>query len=342
MADAQSLLDEGLQILASGAGFARSAQLMSKAIATFPQNTEASYWKAKLLFATEQVPAGLECLHAALRRGPHLAQHATLQALVCSASEEYATAAGLLRRAAAAAPNDAAVHFELGICAHQQCQYRAAVQSYSRALALHYPQAYLVLANRADCLHSLGKVTEALQDLDLSLTAAPECAAALQIRASVQLTLGRPELAHRDFSAAIQLAPGPKASSELYCRRALCYGQLDEADLERAQQADPSNPTPWWYRASVLSRQGRILEAISHLATWIDANPNHKDSVNIRSMRAEYYASLSNWTAAVVDYQAVVQRLASGPAKGAYGAYQRRLRVLQAQERKAAAQAVAA
>jgi len=317
--EARGLLTEGLELMAVTNSPLRSVELFTRAIDTYPRLAEASFWKAKGLFILNEDSSAVECLEDALAQKPTVVERLKLQACVCYARNDDQKASQLLEAALQHAPQDPSVHFELGFCYHGLQQFARAVACYSRALELGYSRTFVLLANRANCLFRVGKVSACLRDLEASLAISPQYELALRTRAFVNLQLGDPQQAHRDYTAIIASSPSPRAISDAYCNRAFCFGDMEEADIESARTADPTNPEPVRFKASVLVNRGAVPEAIALMTTWIAANAAHKELAHQLAFRGELFASLNDWGAAIADYQGAVAAVAGGAVGVNYG-----------------------
>eukprot|EP00667_Euglena_gracilis_P010797 EG_transcript_11011 len=317
--EAQGLLAQGLALMTDSNTPQHSVALFSQAIALYPRLTEASFWKAKGLFIMSQESLAVVCLQDAIKQKPSEVERMKLQACLFYAQNNDAEASKVLQRALRRAPSDASIHFELGFCYHGLQQFSRAVDCYTRALELKYHRTFVLLANRANCLFRVGKTTEALEDLEASLAISQYYELALRTRAFVNINIGNPELAYRDYTTIIEHSTTPKVVSDAYCNRAFCYGDMDEADIEKAREADPTNPEPVRYKASILVNRDNTPEAIAQMTAWINANPTHKDCAFQRAFRAELYASASASHLAVRDYSDAIDALVGCPATLTYG-----------------------
>jgi len=312
--EARLLLNEGLSLMSATNYPIESIGLFTKAIDLCPTLAEASFWKAKGLFILNNEPAAVVCLEAALARKPALVDQMKLQACLQYANGDDLTASRILEIALQKAPNDASLHFELGFCCHGLLQFNRAINSYSRALELKYQRSFVLLANRANCLFRVGKVKESLEDLEASLRISPSYELALRTRAFVHMHLGNPGDAHQDYTTIIENSTSPKIKSDAYCNRAFCYGEMDEEDMEKALATDPTNPEPVRYKASVLANRGCLTEAVECVTAWLAANLTHKERYSQLAFRAEVYALLGEFRAAMEDYREAIHLLLKNKA----------------------------
>jgi len=280
-------------------------QLFQRALQLYPGLTEASYWLAKVLLILKTDKEAELCLTHALRQRPSPVDEIKLRACLLYTKNDDLHASQLLERALELAPDDACLHFELGFCYHGMQEFVKAITSYTQALQLRYHRVFVLLANRANCLHWCGRLDEALRDLQQSLAISPHYELALRTRAHVYMDVGHLDAASEDFTSILQQCPNqdPRPLSNAYFHRALCRIPTDEADLTAAQRADPTNLDPVQHHTILLAQQHRIPEAVACLTAWIDANPESPDLVDQYVFRAELHEKEPNLDAAVADYE---------------------------------------
>eukprot|EP00667_Euglena_gracilis_P003253 EG_transcript_3263 len=306
---AERLLRQGQTLMEAVLSPVGCVELFHEAIRLYPGLTEASYWLAKVLLILKRDAEAVDCLHYALRQRPSPVNESKLKAcLLYTQSDDY-QASKLLEAALALAPHDPCIHFELGFCYHGMQEFVKAISSYSRALHLQYNRVFVLLANRANCLHWCGRMEDALQDLKRSLDISPHYELALRTRAHVFIDVGNMDAACDDLTNIIDHCADPRAVSNAYFHRALCRLPVDEADLDRARRVDPTNLDPVQHHASMLVQANRLPEAIAILTEWIEGNPNHPDLADQLIFRAEIYERGFELDSAIEDYKRAVASL---------------------------------
>eukprot|EP00667_Euglena_gracilis_P003587 EG_transcript_3596 len=312
--EARRLVAQGVAHMANSNVPHPSLELFGQAITLYPKFADASLWMAKGLFIEGQEPAAVRCLEAAVRQRPPTVDRLKLQACLNCAEHNDVKASHLLEAALQSAPTDSTIHYELGFSYHSLLKFPQAVRCYTRALELRYERTFVLLANRANCFFRMGKVDEAMQDVERSLAINKHYELALRTRALVNAQLGKPDLVYRDYSTIIDHSANRKARSDAYCSRAFCFGDMNEADLRKAQEADPTNPEPMRCKTSILLARGRVSDAIAELSHWIEANPRHRDIHIQFAFRAELAASLHDLPQAMEDYRHAIRALLRAPS----------------------------
>eukprot|EP00667_Euglena_gracilis_P004239 EG_transcript_4257 len=341
---AQQLVAEGLLHMTTRNIPQPSLELFEQAFMLYPKYADASFWMAKCLLTDGQEKAAVRCLELGIRQLPPVVERLKLQACLNCAQQNDAKASRLLELALPSAPLDASLHFELGFCYHGLQKYPQAIHCYTRALELRYERTFVLLANRANCLFHIGRSQEALEDLERSLAINCFYDLALRTRAIISTHLGKPDLAFQDYSTVIDHSTSVRARSDAYCSRALCFGNVDEADLQRAQEADPTNPEPMRCKTAVLLGRGQVTDAVAEVTKWIDTNGMHPDVHVQLAYRGELFATVHDLARAMDDYRLAIQALLRTPygllssnqqASDRLLSYRERLRNLTEQHRQA-------
>ena len=132
---------------------------------------------------------------------------------------------------AAANPDDARIHNNLGAALTRTDRIEEAIPQFEKALELN-PQYNLVHGNLASALMKAGRTDEALRQYQMALEAYPESAELHNSFGSVLESQGHLELATREFARAIELNPG---FAEAHNNLGLAY--LSTGEREQAGQA---------------------------------------------------------------------------------------------------------
>jgi tetratricopeptide (TPR) repeat protein len=179
--------------------------------------------------------------------------------------KKFADAADAWKKALEIQPDEASVHYNLGLSLFQSGQAADAIEHYRRALQLspEYPEAH---NNLGSALSSLGRLDEAIGyfqravDLDATRTSAQMNLAATLAR------MGRFEEAIPHFEIAIQREPdNPEMRNGLGWALART-GRLEEAiaHLEKAAAAKPEIAEYQLNLGRTLAEMSRFREAIPH------------------------------------------------------------------------------
>ena len=97
-------------------------------------------------------------------------------------------------------------------------------------------------------------------------------------------TLGRPDLAARDFTNALSIKPD---DSHAYNGRGMAkaaLGRFDEAlaDFNRSLELNPQNPKAYQGRGAALADQGRLDEALTDFNKALELDPNEVKNLRLR------------------------------------------------------------
>jgi tetratricopeptide (TPR) repeat protein len=257
--------------------------------------------------------AGAEtALAAVLARTPRNPNALHLLASVRHAQGDGEAAALLFERAAAAAPQDAAIAFNRACVLAKLNRHGEAVSEFERALALHAGDGEALLmrgvslaalarfgealasydaalaagldrpethANRGAALAALDRHEEALAASDKALAAAPNDANALFNRGASLVALDRYEDAVRALDEAVALKPSAVARAV----RSTAYANVGRfaeamADIEAAIAAEPQRVDFRDRRGHALLMANRYDEAIAAYNSVLAANPDDADA----------------------------------------------------------------
>ena len=247
-------------------------------------------------------------------------------------------AIGLIGRAIAARPDNAAYHANLGNAYLAQDKLAEAVESYRKAIALD-AKFVNAQANLGAVLRMRGEFAEAKGVLERALELAPGNAVVLNNLANVVDSLG-------DRVRAIELYRRALSIDERYpeaCRnlgRALFQEKAyDEAItwLRRAIAAEPDNPAPYVHLGLSLHELGAFGEALFNLARAVEIEPDNAEYLNnygimlsecgrFEEAREQYrLAGLANPASGDADCNYGVLLLKTGRAEEALQAFGRAL-----------------
>jgi len=228
------------------------------------------------------------------------------------------------RELAAANPDDARIHNNLGAALTRMAMFEEAIPEFEKALLLN-PQYNLVHGNLAGALVKEGRTEDALRQYQMALDAYPESADLHNGFGSILETSGHVELAIREFSRAVELNPkfaeahnnlgmallkagdrGQIERAEQEFKFAIAinpqyaqaennlgtlYGQEgNDAEAERLfRQAVKSNPSftkALVNLAATLASESRFAEADATLVQAIQIEPLNEDARNLRALIA--------------------------------------------------------
>jgi Flp pilus assembly protein TadD len=223
---------------------------------------------------------------------------------------------------AAANPNDARIHNNLGAALTRTGKFNEAIPQFEKALQLN-PQYNLVHANLANVLIKAGRPDEALRQYQMALEAYPESAdlhnqfgTALEAQGHLELAEGefaraveldprsatahnnlgfallsteKPELAaqaEEEFKTAILLNPhDPEAQNNL---GTLLGQQGHDEEAERlfrdALKSDPAFTKALVNLGATLASESHFAEADEMLRKALEIEPANKEALNLRAM----------------------------------------------------------
>ena len=181
-------------------------------------------------------------------------------------------ALALARQALEADPGSAAAQLAVAAALENLRRFQEAYDAAQAAAALGPgPQAY---ALRARVARQLGYLEAALRDASVALALAPE-PGLLQWRAEAFLGMRHYDLALKDITAALELSPDDGALYDLRAHVNLILGRAGEAqqDVERALAIAPGHVSLRLRQAQLLALQGRLKEAGALAASLRRAAP---------------------------------------------------------------------
>lgn len=223
---------------------------------------------------------------------------------------------------AAANPDDARIHNNLGAALTRTDKFEEAISQFQKALELN-PQYNLVHSNLASAMIKAGRTGEALPQYQMALEAYPESADLHNSFGSALETQGHLDLATREFARAIELnprfaeahnnlgvailstGPGEQAGqAEQEFKTALSinphyaeaennlgtlYGQQgNDAEAERlfreALKSDPAFTKALVNLGATLASESRFAEADAVLKQALQIEPGNKEAQELRAM----------------------------------------------------------
>lgn len=226
------------------------------------------------------------------------------------------------RALAAANPDEARIHNNLGAALTRTGNLDEAIVEFQKALELN-PQYNLVYGNLANALVKAGRVEEALPNYQRALTAYPESAELHNSFGNALVLAGHENLARSEFARAVELNPrfaeahnnlglallasegqDQAAQAEAEFQTAISidpryadaennlgtlYGQEGkDAEAERlfraAAQSDPRMTKALVNLAATLASESRFAEAVSTIDRVIQTEPGNEEARRLRAM----------------------------------------------------------
>lgn len=215
------------------------------------------------------------------------------------------------------------IHYDKASLLCSDKQNAAAVKEFTRAL--EYGEFYLYLEYRGGCLGALGKHEEALSDLDRALKLRPQRLEILTFRAEELVDLKRFQEAREMYNLVASMDPEYQRflSSRNWAVRRMDYLAYEHVKKKRlqeglrilneAQQLEPANFEPYYYRANVHYLQHDLAAALTDVDKAVELNPHE---FRPRTLKNYYLAEQAQWDQIIQDMDAY---LAIEPKSG--GAY---------------------
>ena len=157
-------------------------------------------------FQAERFPAAEARCHEILAAEPKHPVALHLLGVIARFHGANTDAVELLRKAVAAAPNNAKAFGDLGGAYFDLARYDEAARAHAKAAALE-PKSFAPLMNHGNAEHAAGRPHEALKIYRAALKREPRLAGAYVNIASVHQELGDRELALKNYRRAIELQP---------------------------------------------------------------------------------------------------------------------------------------
>jgi tetratricopeptide (TPR) repeat protein len=227
------------------------------------------------LFA-RQVPAALETLERLLALNGRNVDALKVQARALYLAGRDADAERALTAAAALAPADDEIAYDLGRLYYQQHRYREAATQFQRAIALN-PRSHKAYDNLGLTTEALGDVPQAirhyLKAIELVHTDHPNYDVVYANLADLMLTLGEYRKAFDLAAEAAQRNPDDARNLFLTGKALVKMERFDISLkwLERAVALDPSYPEPRYVLAQTYRRLGRAADAARELDAFQQA-----------------------------------------------------------------------
>jgi tetratricopeptide (TPR) repeat protein len=223
--------------------------------------------RAMSRFDLGQYPDALRDADDALRTAPDYTMALILKGIIHTNREEYGEAIETLGQAARLRP-DWALHHELRASACLNGgQYQDALESCDQAAIAGPAGPASLLLLRAAALKRLGRVDDALRDLDRALELQPGLAKVRRERGRLLVEQHRHEEALRDLDEAVHLAPQDVDSRTLRCLALFFAGRLDAAHQEASHAiALGASVSPlYWIRGRSCLQRDEYDRAIDDL-----------------------------------------------------------------------------
>jgi tetratricopeptide (TPR) repeat protein len=266
-------------------------------------------YRASLLLAAGDVESAGQDLERALQLSPDDSDALSLKAIIGVANNDIKAASGAARRAVSMAQDSATARIAQSYVQQAQFDLAAALESLQKAVELA-PADALAWARLAEIRSSLGRSGEALEAAEKAVSLQPGLSRTQTVLGFAYLTRVQTRQAREAFAKAIELDaddPLPRLGQGLariregdlqegledlevaisldpgdaLVRSYLGKGYfeakrtgLDEREYGVAQQADPNDPTSWFYRAITKQTTNRPVEGLRDIQTAIELNDN--------------------------------------------------------------------
>jgi tetratricopeptide (TPR) repeat protein len=214
-----------------------------------------------------------------LAREPKNFDALNLLGVIAAGERDYELAAQLMGKAVAIRPNEAMLHFNLGLVLRGLKRLDEAVASFQRTIAAHpdFDQAHF---NLGLCLQGLGRSAEALTSFQRTIGIKPDFVAAHIACGITLLEVERPQDALVRFDSAIALSP-EQAVAHFYCGNTLFeLKRMHEAAVSysRAIAIQPNDANALFNCGNALKELQRFKDAIDHYDGAIAIQPVHADA----------------------------------------------------------------
>lgn len=256
--------------------FAEAAALFEAAVARCGAGEPLLLGLAQAQLLDRQVEASLATLGRLLAAHPRHAGALKVQARAFYLAGRDADAERALTAAAALAPADDEIPYDLGRIYYQQKRHAAAAAQFERAVALN-PAAYRAWDNLGLATEALGDVPAALRSylkaVDLVHTAHPHYDVVYANLADLMLKLEDHQKAFDLAAEAAERNPDDPRNLFLAGKALVRMERFDLSLkwLERAVALDPSYPEPRYVLAQAYRRLGRPADAERELNAFRDA-----------------------------------------------------------------------
>lgn len=248
---------------------------LDRALLINPKYVPARIARGRLHAATGRNKEALEDFNAAVKHGPDVADAYTNRGLLYAFGlADTAKAMPDLQKAVVIAPRDPDVHFNLGDALVRRREFRKALASFDKALALK-GTASRVLQRRAEAHFRLGDVSQAVADLRSALEVDPKNGNLYSQLALMRVRSHDYVQAERDLGQSAEVGP---EDFQFHFAQGLLHGserryQLAVTALKKAVAKDGGSAEAHGYlcRAFRLGRDPR--EAVRACSRALDINP---------------------------------------------------------------------
>ncbi|HTW59873.1 MAG TPA: tetratricopeptide repeat-containing glycosyltransferase family protein [Terriglobales bacterium] len=198
-----------------------------------------------------------------------------LLGMIAYQAQDYERAIGLIRKAIAIRPADAAYHSNLGTIFHAQGNLDEAAHCYEHALALQ-PDLAKTRYNLGTVLHAQGKLDEAAACYERALALQPTLAEAHYNLGNVLQSQGRLEEAVARYERTLALEPGKCEAHHNLGNALQAQDKLDEAAAcyERALAVNPDYAKAHFSLGSVFHSLGQLDAALDRYRTALALQPD--------------------------------------------------------------------
>lgn len=257
-------------------GYTEAAAVLEGAVARCNPDAPLLLALSQAQLLAKRVPAALDTLERLLALNPQHVAALKVKGRALYLAGHDAEAERTLTAAAALAPADDDIVYDLGRISYQQKRYRDAAEQFQRAIRLN-PLSHKAFDNLGLATEALGDATQALRHylkaIELVHTAHPRYDAVYANLADLMLKLGEYGKAFDLAAEAAQRNPDD-ARNLFLAGKALVklerYG-VSLRWLERAVTLDPSYPDARYVLSQTYRRLGRAVDADRELRAFQDA-----------------------------------------------------------------------
>jgi tetratricopeptide (TPR) repeat protein len=223
--------------------------------------------RAMSRFNLGQYPDALQDADDALQVAPDYTMALILKGIIHTNRDEYGDAIEALGQAARLRPDWALPHELRASACLNGGRHQDALESCDQAAIAGPADPASLLLLRAAALKRLGRIDDALRDLDRALALQPALAKAWRERGRLLVEHNRHEEALRDLDEAVRLAPQDGDSRTLRCLARFFAGRLEEAhqDASHAIALGASAPSLYWIRGRSYLQRNEFDRALDDL-----------------------------------------------------------------------------
>lgn len=266
-----------------------------------PGNADALYYVAVMALQEGQIAEGMKVIRRALEVGK---PQARLHNLLGQAHLRLNQDEDALRAFGEAIETDPAfpdAHGNRGALLAEMGRLPQALADLERAVKLR-PDNATDLCNYGGVLSDLGRPEEALASLDRAIALMPRLAPALYNRAKVMSMLGRFADALADYDQTIAIVPGNAGAHSNRAAVLKQMGRLEEARaaIEQALRIDPHSAEAITNRGNIAYELGRTDDAIADYDRALKARPGFAEAHHGRALAQ---LTRGDWEAGFKDYE---------------------------------------